>query len=216
MPILRWENELGNMETIRDTVPGRQCLASSCFITAEYDRCLTVLESIEEYVGETDDYLYDKAMTLAMLSRWAEAERYFLMIKNESILNDVHYLTCLCRSYIRNKKPDSAWDLYVECTSSESSKELLSILAADGYECGHYYIAMKAYDILNKYESDPSYTEGMIAAAVGVFRSILTQKEPATRLSEVLGVLASEPTAMEVYQTISQYASEVGDNEPLY
>ena len=51
---------------------------------------------------------------------------------------------------------------------------------------------------------------------MGVFRSILTKKEPATKLSEVLGILASEPSASEIYQIISQYATTFSDTDPLY
>jgi intraflagellar transport protein 56 len=203
--------DIGEMETIRDTVPGRQCLATTKFIMAEYNETLRILQSIEQQVGETDEFNYNKAMSLALLSRWAEAERYFLLVKNPHYTKEIFYTSWLCRCYIKNKKPSNAWNLYVEATQTEDAKTLLQIIGPDCYASGAYYYAMRAYDVLAKFEGDPALREGMIASAVGVFRGILSRKEPRDRLSEVLTTLSSEPEAAQTLQTIQNYIETSGE-----
>lgn len=209
--------EVGGMENVKDTVPGRECLASTKFIVGEYEEALRVLQTIEELVSDVDEYNYDKGMTLCSLSKWAEAERYMLLVKNPAYTRELYYVSWLCRCYIKNNKPEAAWNLYVDATSTDDSKTLLHIIAADCFAGGMYYYAMRAYDVLSKYETDPHFKDGLIASAVGVFRSVLTKKETPDKLSEVINVLSSEPDAAQVLQTIQQYAIESGAlDEPEY
>ena len=202
--------EVGEMENVKDTVPGRECLASTKFIVGEYEETLRVLQTIEELVSDVDEYNYDKGMTLCSLSKWAEAERYMLLVKNPAYTKEIYYCSWLCRCYIKNNKPEAAWNLYVDATSTDDSKTLLHIIASDCFSSGLYYYAMRAYDVLSKYETDPHFKDGLIASAVGVFRSVLTKKETSDKLSEVINVLSSEPDAAQVLQTIQQYALESG------
>ena len=202
--------EVGEMENVKDTVPGRECLASTKFIVGEYEETLRVLQTIEELVSDVDEYNYDKGMTLCSLSKWAEAERYMLLVKNPAYTKEIYYCSRLCRCYIKNNKPEAAWNLYVDATSTDDSKTLLHIIASDCFSSGLYYYAMRAYDVLSKYETDPHFKDGLIASAVGVFRSVLTKKETSDKLSEVINVLSSEPDAAQVLQTIQQYALESG------
>jgi intraflagellar transport protein 56 len=209
--------EIGSMETVKDTVCGRECLASTKFIVGEYEETLRVLQTIEEIVSEIDEFNYDKGMTLASLSKWAEAERYLLLVKNPAYSREIFYLSWLCRCYIKNKKPEAAWNLYVDATSTEDSKALLRIIASDCYLAASYYYAMRAYDVLAKYEPDPTFKDGLVASAIGVFRGVLTKKETSDKLSEVMNILAGEPDARQVLQAIQQYAFESGDMEgPIY
>ena len=72
---------------------------------------------------------------------------------------------------------------------------------------------MRAYDVLSNYDADEVYREGMIASAVGVFRNVLSRKEDADRLNDVISCLASEPDATQVLQTIQQYIETSGEFE---
>jgi intraflagellar transport protein 56 len=208
--------EMGAIETVKDTVCGRECLASAKFIVGDYEDTLRVLQTIEEIVSDLDEFNYDKAMTLASLSKWSEAERYLLLVKNSSYTHELYYLSWLCRCYIKNKKPEAGWNLYVDARSTEDSKALLRIIASDCYLAGYYYYSMRAYDVLSKYEPDPTYKDGLVASCVGVFRAVLTKKETADKLSEVMNVLAGEPDAQQVLQAIQQYAFESGEFDPGY
>ncbi|KAH0790316.1 TPR Domain containing protein [Histomonas meleagridis] len=204
-------SEVGNMDLIKDTVPGREALASSKFINNEYDETLRVLATIEEYVGDCDEFNYNKGMTLAALSRWAEAERYLLLVKSPKYTKEIFYISWLCRCYIKNGKAELAWNLYKDSTSTEESKTLLNIIASDCYIAGQFYFAMKAYDVLSKFDTDPELKQGMIASAAGVFRSVLTRKETMDKLPEILTVLASEPDAADVARVVHQYAIQSGE-----
>jgi intraflagellar transport protein 56 len=170
-----------------------------------------VLQTVEEYLKDLDEFNYNKGMTLASLSRWAEAERCLLAVKNPLYTQDMHYISWLCRCYIRTKKIDQAWRLYVDATTTEMSKALLHIIASDCYCTGSYYYAMRAYDAMSKYEGNPAYKEGLIASAVGVFRGVLTRKLPAEKLGEIISILSGEPEAAQALQSIKQYAQEVGE-----
>ena len=203
--------EVGQMDVIKDTIQGREALASTRFIVGEYDETLKVLQTIEQFVGDLDEYNYDKGMALAALSRWAEAERYFLMVTNPSYTKEIYYVSWLCRCYIKNGEAEAAWNLYTEANSTEDSKTLLNIIASDCFQTGQYYYSMRAYDVLSKVEVDPHFRDGLIAAAVGVFRGILTKKESPDKLSEVISILGAEPDASDVLQTIQTYAMEAGD-----
>jgi intraflagellar transport protein 56 len=208
-------SEIGMMEGVKDTVQGRECLASTRFIIGEYEEALRVLETIEQFVNEIDEYNYDKGMTLASLSRWQEAERALLMVKNPAYTKEIFYSSWLCRCFIKNKKPEAAWNLYVDATSTEDSKTLLKIIAADCFQAGLYFYSMRAYDVLAKFEMDPSFKDGLVASAVGVFRCVLTKKETPERLMDVINALAGEPSASAILQTIQQYQIESGEYDSL-
>jgi intraflagellar transport protein 56 len=202
--------EISSVESVRDTVPGREALASAKFIVGEYDEALRVLETIGGHVGHLDEFNYDKGMTLVALGRYAEAEHHLLQVKSPSYTKELFYQMWLCRCYINNKKPESAWALYVDATTPDDSKTLLNIIAADSFSLGQYYYAMRAYDVLSKYDVDNAYRNGLIASAVGVFRGVLSGKESSNKLSEVMSTLAPEPEAAEVLHTIQRYAMESG------
>ena len=205
--------DVGNMEVVRDTVPGRQCLATAKFIKGEYSETLRVLQTIEHEDGmsECDEFNYNKAMSLAMINRWAEAEKYFLLVKNEAYKREIYYKSWLCRCYIQNRKLDEAWNLYAEATQTDDAKTLLTIISVDAYKGGFYYYAMKAFDVLSKYENDDTMREGMIASAVAVFQNILARKESPDKLYDVISTLASDPAAEDVLQTIQNYVETSGE-----
>jgi intraflagellar transport protein 56 len=203
--------EIGDLDVVRDTVPGRQCLATTKFMTSQYDDVLKILQTIEKQAGDTDEFNYNKAMTLALLSRWAEAERYFLLVKNAHFTKEIFYASWLCRCYIKNRKPDHAWSLYLEATQTEDAKTLLQIIATDCYQTGAYYYAMRAYDVLAKFEGDATLREGMIASALGVFKGILSKKESRDLLPDVLAALGSEPDASNTLKSIQNYMQTSGE-----
>ena len=198
--------EIGQSDFSKDTLIGRECLATAHFISNEYDQAISVLDSIHEAIGELDEYNYNKAMSLAALSRWAEAERYFLMVKNEVYTSEIFYTSWLCRCYIKNRKPEDAWKLYANATATEDAKTLLQIIANDCFLSGAYYYSMRAYDILSKYDFQETYKQGMIASAIGVFRNELATGSGITNnITEVLSILSSEPDAESVLNVIQNY-----------
>jgi intraflagellar transport protein 56 len=203
--------DVGDMDGMRDTLAGRQCLATKQFLAVDYNETLRVLQTIEQQCGQTDEFNYNKAMSLALLSRWAEAERYFLLVKNPQYTKEVFYTSWLCRCYIKNRKAESAWNLYTAATQTEDAKTLLQIIATDCYQIGAYYYAMLAYDVLAKFTGDPGLREGMVAAAVGTFRDILSRKEQRDRINDVLSVLTSDPEAKTTLEVVRNYVDTSGE-----
>jgi len=199
--------EIGEMETVRDTVPGRQALSASKFIIQDFDQCLKVLNTIEEVMIDCDEFFYNKAMSYAALNKWKDAQKYFLMIKNSWYKREPFYTSWLARCYIFNFVPESAWELYTESTSTEDAKTLLYIIAGDCYSTEQYYYAMKAYDVLSKFELDPDLRKGLIASALGVLKQVTEMKQMNERIQDVLEILGSEPEAEQIYKVVSDYVS---------
>jgi len=207
--------EVGDMDTVRDTIPGRQAKTTHHFIQGEYDLCLKLLDTIETFIGQTDEFYYNKAMALAALSKFEEAERLFLSVQNPAYTKEIYYVTWLAKCYIMNKKPENAWKLYTASSNTEEAKTLLQIISVECFNTKAFYYAMKAYDVLCKFELDPSLKQGMIASAIGVFRNILSRKETSDKLSDVIEVLSSEPEAAQVLQTIQNHIDTSTDFDNL-
>ena len=60
-----------------------------------------------------------------------------------------------------------AWDLYINMDTSNESFSLLQLIANDCYKMGHFYYAAKAFDILERLDSDREYEEALRGAVVG-------------------------------------------------
>jgi intraflagellar transport protein 56 len=185
------------------------------FIAGQYDEALKVLKTVEEKVGELDEFNYDMGMMLASLAKWEEAERHLLRVQNQQYKKEIYYSTWLCRCYIKNQRPGSAWNLYVDAATLDVSKALLAVISADCFAMAQYYYAMKAYGLLSKFERRQNCIDGLIASAVGLFRGVLTAKEPTSRLAEIMTILGHEPAADKALQIIQRYTLESGlANEP--
>jgi len=68
-----------------------------------------------------------------------------------------------------NGKPRLAWDMYINMETSTETFNLLQLIANDCYKMGHFYYAAKAFDILERLDSEREYEEALRGAVVGVF-----------------------------------------------
>lgn len=75
----------------------------------------------------------------------------------------------MTRCYIMNGKPKEAWEAYINMETSSESFQILSLIANDCYKMGHFYYAAKAFDILERLDSDHEYEDALRGAIVGVF-----------------------------------------------
>ena len=208
--------EIGEMENIKDTVTGRECLASAKFITGEYKESLRIMESVEEALSDSDEYNYNKAMILCQLSRFNEAEKYFSLVQNENYKNEIFYTSWLSLCYIKTHKPEKAWDLYVETTSTEDANTLLRIISNECFKEGQFYYSMKAFTVLSQFDMDSTIKEGLIASSVAVFRSIISGKESTDKFIEVLAGLNTEPSASHIVEIIDRYIDNIDSGELDY
>ncbi|RWS29913.1 Tetratricopeptide repeat protein 26-like protein, partial [Leptotrombidium deliense] len=118
-----------------DTIPGRQSMASCFFLMKQFDDVLLYLSSIKSYFYNDDTFNFAFAQAKAATNSFTEAEETFLLIQSDKIKNDAIYINWLLRSYIMNKKPEKAWELYetVSTTSSDTFSHL-TLLANDCYK----------------------------------------------------------------------------------
>lgn len=208
--------DVASMNDTVDTVAGRQVLATTKFVTGEFEECIQILNTMESLLDECDEFNYNKGMSFAALSRWGEAEKFFLKVKNADYIKNISYTSWLARCYIRNKKTEDAWQLYQDASTPEEAKTLLLIISTECYSIGEFYFAMKSYEVLSKVDFDPSYREGLIASSVGVFRGILSQKETADHLGDVIINLSNEPEAADVLQVIQNYMETTGEFDQFF
>ncbi|CAG0905194.1 unnamed protein product, partial [Darwinula stevensoni] len=160
-----------------DTIPGRQCMASCFFLLRQFEDVLLYLSSIKSYFYNDDVFNYNYAQAKAATGNYKEAEEVFLMVQSEQLKNDYAYLGWLARCYIMNKKPWSAWEMYMKMETSTESFSLLQVIGNDCYRVGQFLYAAKAFDILERMDPNPEYWEGKRGACVGAFQQVLAGQE---------------------------------------
>lgn len=203
---------LGQNKQFLNTVPGREIHMAVQFLQNKYADSLKTLETLEEFIGDEDEYSYNKGMLLGGLSRWAEAARFLDQVKSPEYRREFAFCAMLAKCYIKTQRPGAAWELYPTMKTNEEAKQLLMIVASECYLSGQYYVAMKAYDTLSKAEADSSLREGAVFSAVAVFKKILARTETGDKLRDVLDVITSENDYPEIQEPILNY---VGDNGML-
>lgn len=68
-------------------------------------------------------------------------------IKSEEYRKDYWYQAWLARCHIMRKRPEAAWQLYVENPDTADSYRLLHIIADECYGMGHFYHSAKAFQV---------------------------------------------------------------------
>ncbi|OXB60381.1 hypothetical protein ASZ78_001207 [Callipepla squamata] len=206
--ILKWITEFSPVCTLglvasqaiqAYTIPGRQCMASCFFLLRQFANVLIYLNSVKSYFYNDDTFNFNYAQAKASMGLFSEAEEVFLLIQSEKIKNDFVYLSWLARCYIMNKKPQLAWKLYLKMETSGESFNLLQLIANDCYKMHQFYYAAKAFDVLERLDSNPEYWEGKRGACVGVFQMILAGREAKETLREVLHLLRSTGNSQVEY-----------------
>ncbi len=191
---------VGGSSSECDTIPGRQCMASCFFLLKQFEDVLVYLKSIRDFFLNDDDYNWDYGIALASCGDYKGAEEALQLIKNESYKTEYTFLSWLCKCYIMNGKPryvslmrtcSLAWDMYVNMESSNESLSILSLIANDCYKMGHFYYAVKAFDVLERLDPDPEFFEGKRGAAVGVFQMVVAGKEQKEKLAEVISLITT-------------------------
>jgi intraflagellar transport protein 56 len=177
---------VGSSATECDTIPGRQCMAS-CF-----------LKSIKEFFPDDDDFNWNFGIALAATGDFKQGEEAFRLIKSDKYKADYCYLSWMCKCSIMNGKPNLAWQMYENLENSTESLNLLNIIANDCYKMGQFYFSAKAFDVLEKLDSDSEFWEGNRSAIIGLFQQVIAGKETKEKLAEVIGTLnSSNPQVIE-------------------
>nr|CAG4634733.1 EOG090X04LA [Alona affinis] len=168
---------VGGSSSECDTIPGRQCVASAFFLQNQYEDALLYLTSIRSYLSSDDTFKFNLAQVQTVLGHYKEAEEELLTIQNSKYRTDYTYLECLTRCMVMNRKANQAWEMYSRMETSAESLGILHLLANDCYRTGQFFVAAKAFDVLDKYDPSPEHAAAKRGACVGLFQMILAGRE---------------------------------------
>lgn len=193
-----------------DTIPGRQCMASCYFLMRQFDDVNIYLNSVKAYMYNDDDFNFNHGISLAATRNYKAAEEAFLLIHNELYKVEYVYTSWLARCYVMNGNPRSAWELYLKLNNSSESFNLLQLIANDCYRMGHFLFAAKAFDVLERLDSDPEYWEGKRGACVGVFQQVIAGKASRDDLQDVLSMIrnTSNPQVEYIVRIIKKWCKD--------
>ncbi|XP_063240940.1 intraflagellar transport protein 56 isoform X4 [Bacillus rossius redtenbacheri] len=180
---------VGSSSSECDTIPGRQCMASCLFLQRQFEDVLVYLGSIRSFFSGDDAFNFNYAQAQAAKGNFREAEEAFLLVQSDKLRADYTYISHLARCYVMNKKPQAAWELYRAMETSSESFGLLQLLANDCYRMGHFWLAAKAFDVLERLDPGPEHWEGKRGACVGVFQRVVAGRTPRETLAEVIQLL---------------------------
>jgi len=79
---------VGSSASEKDTIPGRQCMASCFFLSKLYEDVIVYLNSIQNYLASDDDFNWNYGITLASIKDFKKAEEAFLNIQSEIYRSD--------------------------------------------------------------------------------------------------------------------------------
>lgn len=177
-----------------DTIPGRQCMASCFFLLKQFEDVLIYLESIKAYSEADDVFQINYGVSLANVGRFEEAEQALLLVRNPIFTTEYYYVSWLARCYIMNGKPRDAWKLYLTMENSDSFN-MLVLVANDCYKAGHFFFAAKAFDVLQRLDSNAEYWEGKRGACCGVLQQVVAGEEKKERLLDVIAMLQANTSS---------------------
>ncbi|KAF9790028.1 hypothetical protein SFRURICE_002393 [Spodoptera frugiperda] len=141
---------VGSSASECDTIPGRQCMASSYFLAGHYEEVLVYLNSIKSFFVNDDTFNFNYAQAKVATGFYREAEESLLSIQDEGIRNSFTFLACLCRCHVMNKDAALAWDICVKSAGTPDSFALLQLVANDSYRMGQFLVAAKAFHMLDR------------------------------------------------------------------
>ncbi|CAD8208276.1 unnamed protein product [Paramecium octaurelia] len=205
---------VGSSASECDTIPGRQCMASCFFLLKQYEDVLVYLKSIKQFFQNDDDFNWNYGIACAGTGDYKEAEDALTQIQSEKYRSDDIYIKWMTRTYIMNGKAKEAWELYINMETSSESFQILVLIANDCYKMGHFYYAAKAFDILQRLDSDNGeheYEDALRGAVVGVFQMVITSKETLDHLIEVMNIITNtgdNPQVEYILKIIKKWGKE--------
>eukprot|EP00300_Choanocystis_sp_HF-7_P018619 c2008_g1_i1.p1 GENE.c2008_g1_i1~~c2008_g1_i1.p1 ORF type:complete len:563 (+),score=134.48 c2008_g1_i1:120-1808(+) len=190
---------VGTSATERDTIPGRQCMASCLYLLGDFKEVLVYLDSVKSYFYLDDDFNYNYGVAKANQGMYGEALEALLLVQNERYRQEFCYMGWLARSYIMTGKPSLAWELYLRTESSGGDAfNLLTLIANDAYRVGHFLVAAQAFTTLERSDPTPEAWDAKRGACIGAFQQIIAKAEPPEVLREVVGMLRQTPNSPQV------------------
>lgn len=203
----------------KDTIQGRQAMASCFFLYKKFAEVLVYLRSIAEYFPEEDTFIWNFGIALAGNHEYKEACAQLASIRDSSMRKDPVWLKWICRSYIRSGEPERAWELFEELeTHSPDTLEILRLIADDFYKMGQFVWALRSFEILQSFEEavggrgagpETELFEAVRGSAVGVFQQVIAGQAGEAELQEAVRALSSthnNPQCEYILQCIKKWA----------
>ena len=97
-----------------------------------------------------------------------------------------------------NGKPKNAWDVYISTETSIDSFNLLQLIGNDCYKMGHFYYSVKAFEALEKIDTDNDYEDALRGSVLGVFQMVIGGQESVEHLIEAAAILKSIESSPQV------------------
>ena len=167
---------VGDSPTETDTIPGRQCMASSLFLQKHFDDANVYFSSVKSYLVDDDVFCWNYGLSLAAAGNFIEAEEILLQVRNPSYNDDIYYKTWLSRCFISNGKENQAWTLYPAISSDTDRVFFLKVVANDCYRKKKFLVAAKAFNVLETLDDGNDYILALKGSCIGVLRSIVIEK----------------------------------------
>nr|CAG4636942.1 EOG090X04LA [Ceriodaphnia reticulata] len=201
---------VGGSSSECDTIPGRQCVASAFFLQRQYEDVLLYFNSIKSYLSNDDTFKFNLAQVQTVLGHYKEAEEELVTIQSTKYRSEYTYMECLTRCLVMNRKAGQAWEIYSRMETSAESLGILHLLANDCYRTGQFYVAAKAFDILDKYDPNPEHAAAKRGACVGLLQMVLAGREHREALSEVINLMRGSPDPQmdHILRVINAWAKE--------
>ncbi|CAB3253749.1 unnamed protein product [Arctia plantaginis] len=203
---------VGSSASECDTIPGRQCMASSYFLAGHFEEVLVYLNSIKSFFVNDDTFNFNYAQAKVATGFYREAEEVLLAIQDENMRSTFTFLACLCRCHVMNKDSHLAWEICIKSAGTPDSFALLQLLANDSYRMGQFLVAAKAFHMLDRLDGGPEMWEGLRGAVCGCAQAAAANKSGAAAdLRDALALLKGARVnnrADNIVKTITKWAQQ--------
>ncbi|XP_055703170.1 intraflagellar transport protein 56 [Phlebotomus papatasi] len=197
-----------------DTIPGRQAMASAFFLYSQFEEVLVYLNSIRSYFVNDDTFNFNYAQAKAATGYFKEAEELLLQITDPAIRGEHTWSMVLARCHSQCGHADQAWSLFVTKDSTPEAFALLQLIGNDCYRAGEFWVAAKAFDMLEKLDPNPEHWEGKRGACAGALQAIIAKRPnggPPGGVSDIISLLrdSTNSQAESMTRTIRRFASSI-------
>lgn len=177
--------QAGNYD--RDTVPGRQCMASALILKKEFDKANVFLESVQDYLTGDDIFNWNYGLSLAASGNFEEAEKILLQVKDEELLEELLYKKWLSRCFIHTGDASRAMDLYP--SRRDQQIEFLTDVANECFLSKDFEIASKAFLKLKELDQDGDYYLGIKSSTLAALQTYVDKEVPSKYSSHIKSLL---------------------------
>ncbi len=175
----------------------------------QFDDANVYLQSIKQYLADSDEFNWNHGVSLAAMGKYAEAEEALLRVRSPALTSDATFVSWLARCHVMCRRSRAAWELYLRAADSgggPAALALLRLLAGDCFATGQFFVAALAYDSLERHGGGGDGLEeawaGKLAACAGVLQAVAAGAEARECLREVHAMLTASAAAAPVGSTM--------------